>query len=206
MKEIFLHPIWTGCKNHKRRHLPGPSVIKDAQFWGPLLGVYTGARREELLGLSPEDIINIDGVACINIRINQNRGLKNLAAVRIIPIHRHLIELGFLDYANDKKRAKEAALFPDLVPNNGSDSFGDRFFYNWDKVLDVQLGAAAEGLSFHCWRHYFIAFLKTDPSVTDKERRDLAGHVGEDVHNEVYDKATAPAAMARVVNLIPHVF
>lgn len=204
--EIFLHPIWKGCKNHKRRHLPGPMVIQDGQFWGPLLGVYTGARREELLGLSPEDIITVDGVACIDIRINPNRGLKNPAAVRIIPIHNHLIELGFLDYADDKKRAGEAALFPELVPTNGSDSFGDKFFYNWDKVLDVQLGTAAEGLSFHCWRHYVIAFLKTDKSVTDKERRDLAGHVGKDVHNEVYDIPTTPDVMLRVVNLIPRVF
>lgn len=206
VKELFLHPVWKGCKNHKRRHLPGPMIIRDGQYWGPLLGVYTGARREELLGLAPEDITIIDGVPCINIRINHNRGLKNPAAVRVVPIHRHLIELGFLDYANAQKRIGEAALFPELVPSNGSDSFGDKFFYNWDKVLDVQLGAAAEGLSFHCFRHYVIAFLKTDTSVTDKERRDLVGHVGKDVHNEVYDKATAPDVMARVVNLIPRVF
>ena len=206
VKEIFLHPVWKGCKNHRRRHLSGLMVIRDGQFWGPLLGVYTGARREELLGLAPEDITIIDGVPCINIRINHNRGLKNPAAVRIVPIHVHLIELGFLDYTNAQKLAGEAALFPELVPSNGSDSFGDKFFYNWDKVLDVQLGAAAEGLSFHCFRHYVIAFLKTDPSVSDKERRDLVGHVGKDVHNEVYDKATAPDVMARVVNLIPRVF
>jgi integrase len=206
VKEIFLHPIWKGCRNTKRRHLPGPKVIRDAQYWGPLLGVYTGARREELLGLAPEDVSVIDGVPCISIRINAHRGLKNPAAARIVPIHDHLIELGFLDYAHARKRAGEVALFPELASSNGSDSFGDKFFYNWDKVLDVQLGAAAEGLSFHCFRHYVIAFLKTDTSVTEKERRDLVGHVGNDVHNEVYDKATAPGAMARVVNLIPRVF
>lgn len=206
VKEIFLHPIWKGCRNPKRRHLPGPMVIRDAQYWGPLLGVYTGARREELLGLAPEDVSVIDGVPCISIRINAHRGLKNPAAARIAPIHDHLIELGFLDYAHARKRAGEVALFPELASSNGSDSFGDKFFYNWDKVLDVQLGAAAEGLSFHCFRHYVIAFLKTDTSVTEKERRDLVGHVGNDVHNEVYDKATAPGAMARVVNLIPRVF
>ncbi len=206
VKKIFLHPVWKGCRNPKRRHLPGPMVIRDGQYWGPLLGVYTGARREELLGLAPEDITVIDSVPCIAIRINHNRGLKNPAAVRIVPIHGHLIELGFLNYANARKRAGEAALFPELVPSNESDSFGDKFFYNWDKVLDVQLGTAAEGLSFHCFRHYVIAFLKTDTSVTDKERRDLVGHVGKDVHNEVYDKVTAPDVMLRVVNLIPRVF
>lgn len=206
VKKIFQHSIWNGCKNHKRRHLPGPIVIKDGQYWGPLLGVYTGARREELLGLSPDDIITVNGIDCINIRVNANRGLKNPAAVRIIPIHSHLIELGFLDYANGRKRAGEAALFPELVPTNASDSFGDKFFYNWDKVLDVQLGTEADGLSFHCFRHYVIAFLKTVPTVSDKERRDLAGHVGDDVHNEVYDKATTPDVMVRVVNLIPRVF
>ena len=70
-----------------------PYGIRDGQFWGPLLGVYTEARREELLGLSPGDIITVDGFAFIDLRINDNRGLKNAAAVRIIPIHSTLDRL-----------------------------------------------------------------------------------------------------------------
>lgn len=203
---IFKHPIWTGCKNPNRRHLPGKLVQKDAFYWGPILAAYTGARREELLGLAPDDIMTIDGVTCINIRVNANRGLKSEAARRIIPLHQHLLELGFLEFSAARQARKGRALFPELVPTNTSDSFGDNFFYTWDRVLDLQLGEDGAGMSFHCWRHYVIAFLKTDPSVTDKERRDLAGHVGSDVHDEVYDKPSSPCAMQRVVNLLPRVF
>ena len=203
---IFTHPIWTGCKNPRRRHQPGTLVQKDAFYWGPILAAYTGARREELLGLAPDDIMSIDGIPCINIRANANRGLKSEAAKRIIPLHEHLLELGFLEFSATRQATNGRALFPELVPTNTSDSFGDKFFYTWDRVLDLQLGEDGAGMSFHCWRHYVIAFLKTDTSVTDKERRDLAGHVGGNVHDEVYDKPSSPRAMRRVVNLLPRVF
>lgn len=37
--QVFRHPIWTGCRNHKRRHLPGNMIMQDGLYWGPLLSV-----------------------------------------------------------------------------------------------------------------------------------------------------------------------
>jgi integrase len=204
--KLFDHPIWTGCNSVKRRHIPGPMIIKDAQYFGPLLGAYTGARREELLGLTPDDVRLIDGIPCIDIRPNQHRGLKNPAATRIVPIHDHLLELGFMDHVDKMQKAKQVALFPELIPATSGQKFGDNLYYNWHKALHQQLGAEAEELCFHSWRHYVIATLKEDSSVTDKHRRDLAGHVGKDVHEEVYDKATSPTVLRKVVNLLPRMF
>ena len=205
-RKLFEHPIWTGCAHAKRRHIPGTKVIKDGQYFGPLLGAYTGARREELLGLTPDDVRLIDGLPCIDIRPNQHRGLKNPAATRIVPIHDHLLELGFMDHVAKMQKTRQAALFPELIPATSGQKFGDNLYYNWHKALHQQLGAEAEELCFHSWRHYVIATLKDDSSVTDKHRRDLAGHVGKDVHEEVYDKATSPAVLRRVVNLLPGMF
>ena len=204
--KIFKHPIWTGCVHQKRRHVPGNQIIKDAQYWGPMMGAYSGARREEILGLAPEDIVDVGGIRCFDIKHNPNRRLKTDASARQIPIHDHLIELGFLDHVAAMHAAKEKAIFPELIPTSKTESFGDKFFYNWDKVLDEQLGEDAPDLCFHSWRHYVITFLKGDKSVSEKERRDLAGHVGEDVHAEVYDIPTPPSEMRRVVNLLPRAF
>jgi len=41
---------------------------KAANFWVPLLGLYTGARMEELCQLLIEDVVQRDGVWCIDIR------------------------------------------------------------------------------------------------------------------------------------------
>ena len=205
-RKLFEHPIWTGCSHAKRRHVPGSKVIKDGQYFGPLLGAYTGARREELLGLTPNDVRLIDGIPCIDIRPNQHRGLKNPAATRIVPIHDHLLELGFMDHVAKMQKTRQAALFPELIPATSGQKFGDNLYYNWRKALHQQLGTEAEELCFHSWRHYVIATLKEDSSVTDKHRRDLAGHVGKDVHEEVYDKATSPAVLQKVVNLLPRMF
>ncbi len=130
IRRIFEHPIWTGCQSSVRRHQPGHLIQKDAFFWGPLLAAYSGARREEILGLAPEDIETIDGVPCMSIKPNANRGLKNDGSKRIIPLHDHLLALGFLEYSRELQARKEQALFPELRPTNKSDSFGDKFFFH----------------------------------------------------------------------------
>jgi len=47
-----------------------------------LLGVYTGARIEELCKLTKENIINIEDVQCFDIADS-----KTLAGIRLVPIH-----------------------------------------------------------------------------------------------------------------------
>lgn len=204
--KLFRHPIWSGCANPKRRHRPGKLILKDGLYWGPLLAAYSGARREEVLALAPEDFATVDGVPCYQIRDNEHRGVKTFSSERMIPLHDHLIELGLLEHVARARKQGLRAIFPELNPQNETQSFGDKIFYNWSKALDTQLDSNPEALCFHSFRHYVISFLKQDGSVTDKERRDLAGHVGKDAHDEEYEQATAMPAMKLVVNRLPRVF
>ncbi|TKD13791.1 site-specific integrase [Rhodobacter capsulatus] len=204
--KVFRHTIWTGCRNHTRRHLPGNMILRDGLYWGPLLSAYSGARREEVLGLMLEDICEIDGIPCYHIRDNMHRSVKTFASERLIPIHPHLIELGFLRHVAAQRKAGANAIFPELKPTNDTESFGDKIFYNWDRALDIQLEGNPKGLCFHSFRHYVIDFLKCDKTVTDKERRDLVGHVGKDAHDETYDMPTSMLAMLQIVTRLPRVF
>ena len=47
LEALFTSPVFQGCKGPHRRFDPGPLVLRDAYFWLPILGLYTGARLGE---------------------------------------------------------------------------------------------------------------------------------------------------------------
>ncbi|MCA2010306.1 hypothetical protein LCM17_02320 [Cereibacter sphaeroides] len=79
LQQVFRHPIWTGCKSALRRHEPDNIVKADGLYWGPLMAGYSGARREEVLGLEPSDVVSVDGIPCYHIRDNRHRGVKTFS-------------------------------------------------------------------------------------------------------------------------------
>lgn len=119
LEALFRHTIWQGCKNMARRNHPGAAVIKDGLYWVPILAAYTGARREELSALMVGDVQVEEGITFLNIVENDNRGVKNFASVRRVPVHDRLIELSFLTHV-EKTRRRGKDLFPELRPNNHS--------------------------------------------------------------------------------------
>ncbi|WP_143540112.1 DUF6538 domain-containing protein [Rhodovulum sulfidophilum] len=141
LQQVFRHPIWTGCRSTSRRHERGNIVKADGLYWGPILAGYSGARREEVLGLEPRDVVSVDGIPCYHIRDNMHRGVKTFSSERLVPIHGHLIELGFLRHVEEMRQRGASALFPELIATNDSQSFGDKIYYNWAKALVLQLGS-----------------------------------------------------------------
>lgn len=85
-----------------------------ADTWLPLLGLWSGARLEELGGLRVEDVKESDSVPHFFIRGADGRRLKNRGSERSIPLHPELMRAGFLDYLTERKRAGDVLLFPEL--------------------------------------------------------------------------------------------
>ncbi|WP_312261489.1 hypothetical protein [Candidatus Igneacidithiobacillus taiwanensis] len=79
-----------------------------ARVWLPLLGLFTGARLDELGRLMVNDVLQ-QPVPHFRIR----RG-KNSESLRSVPLHPQLLELGFLDYDEAIKRAGHERLWPEL--------------------------------------------------------------------------------------------
>lgn len=127
------------------------------KYWVPALAAFTGARAGEICQLRAADVIDVDGVACLDlslfdektgVRVVGNR-LKNSSSERVVPLHRTLINAGFLDFAG----GKTDRLFPDLVPGKkGSYSHN---FSKWFGRFKVKVGFAQPSLVFHSFRHGF---------------------------------------------------
>ena len=73
---------------------------KAANFWIPLLGLYTGARLEELCQLLVEDVVKRDGIWCLDMRDdNAERKSVKTGERRIVPLHPFIVdELRFPEF------------------------------------------------------------------------------------------------------------
>jgi integrase len=105
LKQLFVSEIYTGKKEYK-----------DYQYWLPLLGIYTGARMNEICQLYLSDIKSVNGIDCIHIQsAHEDQRLKNPSSERLVPIHSRLIELGFIEYVSNQRSTGHLRLFPELV-------------------------------------------------------------------------------------------
>jgi integrase len=68
-----------------------------AKRWCPWLAAYSGARIQELTGLRVEDIQNEGGTWVMHFQKTKT------GQPRAVPIHEHLIEMGFLDFVTSRK-------------------------------------------------------------------------------------------------------
>ncbi|MDH6249775.1 integrase [Polynucleobacter sphagniphilus] len=123
---------------------------KDAAYWIPLLGLYTGARLSELAQLRAVDILSEGEIPSISItNLGSNQQLKTLASKRTIPIHSELIRLGFLGYANKIKVDNQDSLWPQLSQRKSKPG---GYFSNWFGEYRARIGLKGYP-DFHCFRH-----------------------------------------------------
>jgi len=90
LKKLFVKSLEYGRDRH---NLP-------YKFWIPLLGLYTGAREEELCQMDTTDIVEVDGVWCIDINQNGPQKSVKTSEQRIVPLHPFLVELGLPKFAS----------------------------------------------------------------------------------------------------------
>lgn len=115
-KDAELIRLFTG-NEMKAFCASGADVHK---FWLPVLGLYTGARVNEICQLNPAaDIKQGDnGVWYFDITsdsataIDVKKSVKTAAGNRIVPVHSKLIKLGLLDYVEAAKMGGHKILFP----------------------------------------------------------------------------------------------
>ncbi|WP_313138047.1 site-specific integrase [Paracoccus jeotgali] len=204
LNRLFKAPVWTGSKSEYHQTDPGHDIYRNGTYWTPLLGAFTGARREEIAGLAPADIVEVDGIACLNIEDSELRRIKNISSKRVVPIHSRLIELGFLDFVETARAKGQPELFPDLrEPATGK--HGRKLGRRMRQIVDKTFGAEGAGLSFHSLRHYVQGTLEHVPEVTDKVLRDIVGHEGKDTHERTYSKRAPAAVLQAAIEKLPAV-
>jgi integrase len=68
--------------------------------WAPLLSLFQGARRTEVIQLLVHDIAQDDDTGLWTIRFDRqdDKRIKTVSSIRQVPIHPQLVSLGFLDF------------------------------------------------------------------------------------------------------------
>jgi integrase len=159
LRRIFHAPIFTGCLNEGHGYAtPGPMRPRGAKFWVPILGLYTGARLNELCQADVADIRKIDGIDCLVISADSLHGktdksLKNRSSARSIPLHPVLLDLGFMSFVQEKRRQGCEKLFDDIPA--GKLGFRSIAFSRWFARFLVRAEATSKGMCFHSFRHGF---------------------------------------------------
>ncbi len=176
---------------------PYKTTPKEAwHYWIPLLGLYTGARINELCQLYTDNIKQIDGVWCISINADRpDQKLKTKAAFRNIPIHSKLIKLGFIDYV---KSLPLGLVFPTLkyLPEDGYGKYPSKWFsIQRDKVLNKD---ERYKKTFHSFRHTVANEFK-QMGVEYSPASYLLGHTDETMTYGRYGKDYKPKLLQEVI-------
>jgi len=137
---------------------------KVSQFWVPLLGLYTGARLNEICQLEIKDIYQYKNTGIWVFDFNENKesdpnkSLKRPYHYRVIPVHKKLIELGFIDYFKTQKNNKR--LFSDLPYVNSNNKYGDKLQRWFNRTYKSNCRVTSPKTSFHSFRHTAITRIK----------------------------------------------
>ncbi|MGJ8481716.1 tyrosine-type recombinase/integrase [Sphingobium yanoikuyae] len=159
LRRIFSAPVFVGCKDEGRGYAtPGPLRLGGAKFWIPLLGLFTGARLNELCQADVADIQTIDGIHCLVISAesesgNSGKSLKNKSSARRIPLHPALLELGFMAFVRRKRATNSEKLFDDIPA--GALGFRSIAFSRWFARFLTRAKAETRTTCFHSFRHGF---------------------------------------------------
>jgi len=164
---IFGSPIYrSGFK-------PQKADYGQAHYWLPLILYYTGARAEEIAQLHVGDV-KFDG-AVPHFYLSDDRDDQTIKTgqSRVVPIHEHLLELGFNSYVTGLDPA--GRLFPRLQPSSSG-----KYHYSLSKWLAKyyrgELGVDREGIKpLHDFRHAFITKCRVLDMREDNQNA-ITGH------------------------------
>jgi integrase len=165
-----------------------------ARRWVPWLCAYTGARVNEITCLSGRDIVERNGIAMIRIPAETNKTRKS----RDVPLHPHVIEQGFLDYARSRPGPLFYAPARARGGKNGNPHYkkiGERLA-EWVRSLNVDSRVAPN----HGWRHRFSSVARF-VGMPEDIRNVIQGHAAATVADRYGD--TWPEAAYREIKKIP---
>jgi integrase len=193
-----LRDIFTPDDLKRLFHSPGYKddiFQKPYRFWLPVLGLYTGARLNELCQLRLDDIQTIDGIYAfvlneeedgVDVLKDKTISVKSASGQRQVPIHPFVVnDLNLKGYVDYMKSTGETRLFPELPFQN--ENYGheaSKWFGTYRKAQGV--GSAKK--VFHCFRHTLTDNLKQQ-LIPENLADELTGHVSTGISYGRYGKA-----------------
>ncbi|WP_232621665.1 site-specific integrase [Thioclava electrotropha] len=163
---------------------PSGLVRNDSHKWGMLLGMFSGARLNEICQLDIGDVQQDGGLWFLNITDegNDTKSVKSQAGRRKVPLHAELIRLGFLDFVDSRRGS--ARLFPDYS-YHANGGYGRNLGRWCNESFLPKLGIKQSGLVFHSLRHTVVTRLG-QANVPEPIIQCIVGHARSGVTQEVY--------------------
>jgi integrase len=157
-----------------------PEYRTKAEYWVPLIALFSAMRLEEICRLRPVDIQELSGISCFVLQPHPDGwSPKTQAGERPVPVHPFLIELGFLDLLAKRRKAGSARLFPELKPGGRGGRLGHEFSKKFGRLKKNNL-KFPDSVNFHSFRHTFrtaVASALVEDEFIDR----VVGHAaGED--------------------------
>ena len=106
---------------------------------------------------------------------SSEKSLKTASSRRRVPVHRLLIELGFLDYVARRRAKRHKRLFPLLNQYRG------RWTKNWSRWwgrYQDKYVSREPGKVFHSFRHTFVGAMR-DAKIWEQFQIALIGHAAD---------------------------
>ena len=182
ISKVFSTPLFS---ERYQPHRPKDIDYGLSVFWVPLIAYYTGARLNEIAQLHLDDIRKEEGIWCFDIAPNDIDKRTKTGKERLVPIHQHLIDLGFLEYVEEGRQhhAKQPTttshrVFPMLKPNSDGDLAA-----GISKVLGRRFkasGIKAGTQPLHGFRH-FVKTACRRLGVAEDVHDAITGHSGTSV-------------------------
>jgi integrase len=175
LSKIFAGEMFTRF-SHKK--------YKDHHYWAPLIALYTGMRNAEIGGLHSDDIHVVEGTEDNPIyvfSIHTHDGLirvKSKNAIRCVPVHPKLIELGLLKYRDNIAQKGNSRLFPYLKweEASGYGRYIGEDFNNYLKKLGLHVPRKKV---FYSFRHTLATVLER-AEVRDARIEQISGRVSNE--------------------------
>ncbi|RVQ68949.1 site-specific integrase [Croceicoccus ponticola] len=175
LQRIFDIPMFTGSVDDERRfNKRGSNLTRRSRYWAPLLALFTGMRMGEILQLNPDHICTT-AKGTHFIVLTRDMKLKTGSASREVPIHPQLIDLGFLEWVESRRKAGVDLLFDDVPA--GPDGYRTSTF---SKRFATVLGSASlpanrrAMLCFHSFRHTFKDALN-ETGASEEQKDEICG-------------------------------
>lgn len=176
--KIFTSPVFSSGQR-------GLGCGGEASVWIPILAYATGAREDEICQLRVANLKIESGIYYLEITEEDEEGkdvskLKTVNAVRKVPLHKDVINAGFIEFVRTQK---QTYIFNDLSLRDGSIKRN----INWGKWFMRYLRNTVQITNrkkvFHSFRHTFVDLCRNH-GVTEEKRRALVGHAQEGVDGD----------------------
>lgn len=205
LRKLFTSSMFTGhapdLRAQYRRHEKGNQLVKDCQYWIPLVGLYTGMRLREIIQLLMTDVRHEGEIVYFDVNEDgEGKSLKNSSSKRQVPVHRELIALGFLEYVELVRAAGHQRVFHD-APTTAAGALGDITSKRFSRYL-AAIGIKHKKLCFHSLRHTFIDQAARQARLPDHLIKALVGHADHTITFGTYGGRLTVSELAEAINKV----